>query len=216
MTAVVTPIRASERSPARQALATAIAEMHDLECEIKDAEAAKQNWFSHKITARDRLETAEADLAAVIAKSTDRLVASLAGKELPAPISTLEARAALQDAQDALTALDNVHAELESRCGRLDQALKMKLLRVRSLVIDSMRADETIQARVKEFSELERLYHRKRAVINWLRVRGIIPEGHSLFLTAAEASGLEQQGQSPWNSALDLLHRNPDAPLPVE
>lgn len=213
MAAMVTPIRAVERSPARQALAEAIARLRAREQEIADIRAAEQNFWVHKIAVRERVEKAQADLDALKASSRDRLAASLAGKEPAAAVSTLAARAELQDAQDALAEMDSLREEFAARRAQLEQGLFSSRSLVEAAATKVVAESGLARRVVQEFSEIQRTYIVKYQEVRWLLGRGVLPKDERVFMSPAEQDAMH--GDAALQAAHDALQRDPDAALPL-
>lgn len=201
------------RSAARQALAVAIQELSDTRRELKEVKAARDNLFGHKLEARERVEAAKEELVRVQGEATKVFIAALSRDTLPAPRSTVEARVAIQDAEDAVAALEGLEPELESREGELYRSLYYKESAVRTKALAVMKEDPSVRRLAEEFAALHRAYLATRQAFEWLRLNHVTPDDVRAYITSQEETALH--GEGPWKAAFEALQGDADTPLPT-
>ncbi len=207
----VTGDDASPRSPERAALAAAIDRHNAATRYLAANETAQQRTFQTIRDARRAVEAATAAIDEAKANAARHLTDTAMGTAGNAPLTVKDARAKVQDAEDALEAAICAQSALVEQQKAAESDLQYARMALDYRVRDVVKAEANAGALVSDYVALHRDLVNRRRVLEFLNLRDTIPKGLSW---QGEGNWPDLPGAAPWRNAVTALESDPDAPLP--
>jgi hypothetical protein len=130
------------------------------------------------------------------------------------PMSVQAARAALQDAEDALEVQNSVETSLEAMRPTLETSLSLARMTVKDKIAAVVAADPGLRKLLVDYEEMKRLIAQRAELFNSLWF--YIPTEHRHWQSTRQYRSNELQDESgPWRAALAELEHDSDAALPT-
>ena len=165
---------AASRSAAREALAMAIAERDAYEAEHRAIEAAASTARTASFTATSALAAARRAVDEARITETERLVASATGAAPPTGLTLREARAAVVDAEDLVTATGDARDLLAARLRESESRRRWPSDKVKAAAV-AVLGESPVAGRIAaELHALQREMLDRALVLRWLIDKGII------------------------------------------
>jgi chromosome segregation ATPase len=223
------------RSPAREALAAAIAYHAKRQAEITGANKALENATAAYRAARDARDAAARAVEETRDAATAFLIAKANGTEGAAPLSIHEARTNLDRAENDLASAKEAMDLLESKANSLQRYGDIPAQKVTEAVAAVMRDEPAAQALVADVERLQRELAEKGAALLFLaseravHLDNVQTSRGSEFSPARTATIRMQQPPSswpalanypnlpsimPWRAAIAALRQDASADLP--
>lgn len=156
--------------------------------------------------ARQRLEEAKENAARYLA-------AKIGGTAGDPPQSVREARAALQEATDALETERNLHATLEAQLESDKRSVDLARMRVRDRIAAVVGADPTLRRLYDEFEDWRRSMAQRAELFHYLF--SMLPREFQDFQAIKQFHPRELADETgPWRTAIAELEGDSNAPLP--
>jgi hypothetical protein len=221
-------------SPARAALAEAIARRDEVAAEIaalRNSVEATTEIVQRTRTARDE---AEAALQRAKQDAADHIVAQARGDAGPAPVSVREARAAFEAAGDEVESAEAALAELKRQLDARQQFADLPERRVAEAAAAVLRESPEVAQLLSEVEALQAKLAERGSALAWLAKQGALSLANvdmpgsvsvlspaNLALTRLDSPattwrGLPgiAEGPLPWQAAFAALSRDANAPIP--
>jgi chromosome segregation ATPase len=128
-----------------------------------------------------------------------------------APTTTREARSALQEAEDALEAIEQTRAMLRAQEKNALDELRFMQIGISNLVREVVRAEPALAELVKRYARAER--ERAEAWAALFHIYDSVPDDLRRLLATRDIAEFPQHSGA-WTAAIEALKSDPDAPLP--
>ena len=158
-------------SPEREALAAAIKAVADVDADSNAAFRAMRDLDNQVAGARRVLEDAQEKMATAQAAHATHLADTAMGKTLPPPLSLKEARAAVLEAEDNITALKEAQSALSQRVRDLreKQSLPFTRMALDAAIAAVIKSEVNAEALCTDIQKLQDELIEKRLVYCFLR-----------------------------------------------
>jgi hypothetical protein len=204
----------SARSTARADLAAAIEARAAATARLERVKKAEDALNSKIYAAVPAIEAAEAKVVEAKEKAPAFIVAQVLGEanDADAPISTKQAQAELQLAQDELEALRSAREPLKQELSACEQDVRHAEWKLRARIGEAVAADNATLALLDRFAAAAREFLGTRKALEMLSSREALPEGTRWLQHAYEDVG--DAIFNEWHAALTALESDADARLP--
>jgi hypothetical protein len=205
----------AQRSPERAALAECVekvaAARERVAAVAKAQGIAEDAWRA----ARQASELADTALEGAKAAITEHVIATAMGNAGEPPLSVRDARTAAQNAKDDLEIAAAASEELGRQRFAAEQSLGWAKHILSDRIADVVKADGGVEKLADEFKTLQVELANRRAALDWLSGKQMIPDSHRLWRSEPEHDvRIDTSGALPWQAASAALETDPDAPLP--
>jgi hypothetical protein len=203
--------RASKNPPAaifesdeRAALAAAIDRRNILQRELDATNKALAEVSGKRTDARRAVEAAKQAVEDAKANAVAFLTATISGTAGAAPTSIKDARAALQEAEDAFETQHMLEESLNAKLPALDESLHFAKSRVRDKINAVVAADPSLRKLLTQYEEAKRLMVQRAQLFHFLWAA--IPHDHRHWQSSRDYRLDEMQDETPpWRAAIAEL-----------